>query len=59
VDDSELEIKIGEYLPPIKNNVFNSIYLNTQNRPVHMPATYFNAFVKIFAVPDLTCDKQL
>ena len=36
IDNSELEIKIGEYLPPIKNNVFNAIYLDTHYRPVHL-----------------------
>lgn len=56
IDNNELEIKIGEYLPPIKNNVFNSIYLDTHYRPVHMPVDYFTDFTSIFAVKDLTCD---
>ena len=56
IDKSELEIKIGEYLPPIKNNVFDKVYVDTHNRPVHMPLSYFKDFTSIFAVKDLTCD---
>jgi hypothetical protein len=32
--------------------------VNTHLRPLHIPKSYFDSFIKIFAVPDLTCNKK-
>jgi hypothetical protein len=35
-----------------------TIYLNTQFRALHLPNSYFDPFIKTFAVPDLTCNEK-
>jgi len=37
IADAKLIIKIGDFIPPIKDSVFNKIYLDTHYRPMRIP----------------------
>lgn len=58
LEQSQIELKIGEYLPPSSDNAMETIYLNTNFRAMHLPNHYFAAFTRTFAVPDLTCNQR-
>ena len=58
IADTKLVLKVGDFIPPIKNTVFNKIYLDTHFRPMRIPAQYMKHFEDEFLIKDLTCDND-